>query len=65
MKTVNNYPITKWLPKTETSWLESEMERINKDPSRETIIAEDGKGRVSLIENKPVRFTFEGNIEFC
>jgi hypothetical protein len=65
MKTVNNYPITKWLPKTETAWLESERERINKNPIREAIITENGKGKVSLIENKPIRILDYGVIEFC
>jgi len=64
MKIINNYPITKWLSKYELGWLEAERERINKNSSRETIIAENGKGKFSLIENKPVRFTFEGNIDF-
>jgi len=64
MKTVNNYPITKWLSKYELGWLEAEMERINKNSSRETIIAENGKGKVSLIENKPIRILDGGNIDF-
>jgi hypothetical protein len=40
------------------------MERINKNSSRETIIAENGKGKVSLIENKPIRILDGGNIDF-
>ena len=64
MKTVKNYPITKWLPQSEQAWLEAEKDRINKNPAREAIIAENGKRKIALIENKPVRFSFEGNIEF-
>jgi len=64
MKTVKNYPITKWLPQSEQAWLEAEKNRINKNPAREAIIAENGKRKIALIENKPVRFADGGLSNF-
>ena len=71
MKTINiseiiyNYLITKWLPQSERAWLEAERERINKNPVRQAIIAENGKGKISLIENKPIRILDGGKIDFA
>jgi hypothetical protein len=64
MKIIKNYLITKWLPQSEQAWLEAEKDRINKNPVRQAIIAENGKRRLALIENKPVRFADGGYIEF-